>query len=145
MNLRPSGYEPDELPLLHPASKPRTDTRCVHAYRLWLRERAWMESNNDSEPFSFVSICHALGFDAGYVRRRVLHASSTRHGPARRYASTVKDSWLRMSMQWEPAPTVRRGDLSNCDTPRRDRCHRGRCELPAAPASAEVNVGLGTA
>ena len=31
MNLRPSGYEPDELPLLHPATRSKDYNRFRHA------------------------------------------------------------------------------------------------------------------
>ncbi len=64
--------------------------------RASLREHAWLQANDATEPFSFLSICHALGLDAGYVRRRVLHPSPNMQGPARRYAMKVAESWLRV-------------------------------------------------
>ena len=45
--------------------------------RAWYREHAWLTSEERTGPFSFASICDALGLNATYVRRRVLqHGSS---------------------------------------------------------------------
>ena len=33
---------------------------------------AWIQSTAQNEPFAFESICDALGFDSGYLRRRLL-------------------------------------------------------------------------
>ena len=40
------------------------------------RERSWFLSNDTSSPYSFVSICDALGLDPGYVRRLVFRRGS---------------------------------------------------------------------
>jgi hypothetical protein len=40
--------------------------------RAWQRERGWIEADDCSTPFSFVSICEVLGLDASYVRRWAL-------------------------------------------------------------------------
>ncbi len=68
----------------------------IRTDRASMRERAWLQADDESQPFSFVSICHALGLDAGYVRRRALHPTPNVQGPARRYAMKVGESWLRV-------------------------------------------------
>lgn len=65
--------------------------------RAWMQERAWMLADDPSQPFSFVSICHALGLEAGYVRRRVLRRVGETHRPARRYAAKAGESWARLA------------------------------------------------
>ena len=53
----------------------RKSGRCAlptRAYRIWARERAWIDTEDRSAPFSFTSVCEALGLDAGYVRRCAL-------------------------------------------------------------------------
>ena len=40
MNLRPSGYEPDELPLLHPASRSQTITDLAGGVKLTIDKKA---------------------------------------------------------------------------------------------------------
>jgi len=40
----------------------------------WLRERKWILSDDTSWPFSFVSICDALGLDPPYLRRLVFRS-----------------------------------------------------------------------
>ena len=109
-------------------------TAYFHTYRAWRRECAWMQANNPSQPFSFVSICHALGLDADYVRRRILHPStSQRNGPTRRYAEKAAESWLRMGSQCtEPGQT----QAVECP-PRRSR--RKRAEAPAASFGSARN------
>jgi hypothetical protein len=50
--------------------------------RAWQRELGWIEADDCSTPFSFVSICEALGLEATYVRRWALRTpleSETRH------------------------------------------------------------------
>jgi hypothetical protein len=76
-----------------------------HAYRAWLSDREWLLADDYSEPFSFVNICGALGFNAEYVRRSVLHPPPTDH-PARllRYAAKVEESWLRLRRQSAKGP-----------------------------------------
>jgi hypothetical protein len=64
--------------------------------RAWLRDRAWLQADNHSNPFSFVNICSALGLEAGYVRRCVLGPTSPqRQVNVRRYAARAEASWLR--------------------------------------------------
>jgi hypothetical protein len=43
------------------------------AGRLAREAEAWFWSEDDSWPFSFVSICAALGLEPGYIRREVNH------------------------------------------------------------------------
>ena len=68
----------------------------MRAQRNWLRDRAWLQSDDHRQPFSFVNICTALGFNADYIRRSVLHMSP-RNRPLRlhRYATKVEESWIR--------------------------------------------------
>ncbi len=77
----------------------------IKVYRAWLRERAWLQAEDHSSPFSFINICDALGLDAGYIRRRVLRPSAQPLKPTRRYAYKVKESWIRQGRQqherWE--------------------------------------------
>jgi hypothetical protein len=67
-----------------------------HLYRAWLKELAWVQSNDHNYTFSFVNICGALGFDADYVRRYVLSLPVAQR-PVRicRYAAKVGESWQR--------------------------------------------------
>lgn len=75
----------------------RPTTPHIRAYRAWLRDRAWFQSDAHSEPFSFVNICDALGLDAGYVRRCVLRPQDSQPPVrVRRYAASVKDTWARL-------------------------------------------------
>jgi hypothetical protein len=41
---------------------------------------AWLSSDDIGWPFSFVNICHALGIDPGWLRRRIRE----QRDPARR-------------------------------------------------------------
>ena len=66
----------------------------IQLQRAWLRDRAWVLADDFSVPFSFVNICGALGIDADYVRRCVLHRPAARP-PMRRYAAKAEESWLR--------------------------------------------------
>jgi hypothetical protein len=81
----------------------------MSAHRAWLRDRAWITSENDTDTFSFVSICNALGLNSGYVRRCVLHpeAHTIR---VRRYAERVKESWRRLRRDYGTTPTARLND-----------------------------------
>lgn len=91
------------LAVLMDAIRTLTKSPCATPYlqkqRVWMQERAWMLADDPSQPFSFVSICHALGIEAGYVRRRVLHRVGEAHGPARRYAAKAGESWARLADQ----------------------------------------------
>jgi len=62
----------------------------------WLRDRAWMQREDMADPFSFVSICAALGLSPGYVRRRVqLMQHENTSLRLHRYAAKVEESWDR--------------------------------------------------
>jgi hypothetical protein len=72
----------------------------TRALRAWLRDRAWLESDDHSRTFSFMNICAALGFNADYIRRFVLHLpSSDRPVRLHRYAAKVEESWLKQRRQ----------------------------------------------
>jgi hypothetical protein len=79
----------------------RRATPRVRSQNSWVRDRAWLQSEDHSEPFSFVNICDALGIDPGYVRRCVLCSPSGSARPARvrRYAATVRDTWIRLQKE----------------------------------------------
>ncbi len=96
----------DAVRTLRPLHSP---THQLSAHPAWLRDRAWITSENDTSPFSFVSICNALGLNSGYVRRCVLHpeAHTVR---VRRYAEKVKESWRRLSHDGGITPTARLND-----------------------------------
>lgn len=74
----------------------------------WLQERRWFLANNPGHPFSFVSVCDALGLDPGYVRRAVARAAQVqaagmpthRHAPRERRAPHLR-----------PVRPVRRGNV----------------------------------
>lgn len=69
----------------------------VRSQRAWLRDRAWIQSEDKSAPFSFTNICDALGIDAGYVRRCVLRPPEMQRPiRVRRYPERVKESWTRL-------------------------------------------------
>ncbi|MGD0946686.1 MAG: hypothetical protein ABSA52_04575 [Candidatus Binatia bacterium] len=91
------------LAVLIDAIRTLTKPPCAIPYlqnrRAWMQERAWMLADDPSQLFSFVSICHALGLEAGYVRRRVLHRVGEARGPARRYAAKAGESWARLAGQ----------------------------------------------
>jgi hypothetical protein len=69
----------------------------LQKHRAWMQERAWMLADDPSQPFSFVSICHALGLEAGYVRRCVLYRVGQTPAPARRYPAKAGESWARLA------------------------------------------------
>ncbi len=96
------------LDAIRTVAKPGSNLGQVASNRASLRERAWLQANDETQPFSFVSICHALGLDAGYVRRRVLHPSPSARGPARRYAMTVAASWLRVGAPYSSSTRFER-------------------------------------
>jgi hypothetical protein len=78
----------------------RTPTPRIRTHRAWLHDRAWLVSEDDSTPFSFVRICDALGLDAGYIRRCVLHPSGGGQPlRLRRYAASVEETWLRLQRE----------------------------------------------
>ena len=99
-------------------TKPPSAKPCLHRHRAFMQERAWMLANDESQPFSFVSICHALGLEAGYVRRRVLHRAGEATGPARRYAVKAGESWLRLAGQCGLSARARLGSVGHA-------AHRG--------------------
>jgi hypothetical protein len=99
-------------------TKLRSATPYLQRHRAWLQERAWMLANDESQPFSFVSICHALGLEAGYVRRQVLRCADGSYGPARRYAAKAGESWLRSAGQCKPGVQARFANVRHAE-------HRG--------------------
>jgi hypothetical protein len=80
----------------------------IRAHGTWLRDRRWFQSDEHSDPFSFVNICDALGIDAGYVRRCVLHPSDRRRVGLRYYAAAVEESWLQQSRSAKERSILRR-------------------------------------
>jgi hypothetical protein len=75
----------------------RSKTHPVRSQRAWLRDRAWIQSDDKGAPFSFANICDALGIDPGYVRRCVMRPSEIQRPiRVRRYPERVKDSWVRL-------------------------------------------------
>jgi hypothetical protein len=64
--------------------------------RAWLYDRAWFKADDHAQPFSFVSICGALGLEADYVRRCVLGPTCPKQQvTVRRYVARVEERWLR--------------------------------------------------
>jgi len=62
----------------------------------WLRDRDWMRRDDATDPFSFVSICSALGLSPGYVRRRVRQMQLSHDVlHLHRYAAKAEESWER--------------------------------------------------
>jgi len=80
-------------------------------YRSWVRELTWLQSDDHTYAFSFMSICGALGFDPDYVRRYVLSLPGQGR-PIRicRYAAKVGESWQR---QRRPAALLQRTSRAN--------------------------------
>lgn len=74
----------------------------------WLRDRDWMRREDAKEPFSFVSICSALGLSPGYVRRRVRQMQLANSGlHVHRYAAKAEESWDRQRRHDGLAPIIR--------------------------------------
>ncbi len=64
------------------------------AHREILKERAWFNSEDSSNTFSFQYICDSLGLNADYIRRRVLRRrTDTQSIRVRRYAAKAEESW----------------------------------------------------
>jgi hypothetical protein len=83
---------------IHAATAHRPTSSQIQSERAWLRERAWIQSEDKSQPFAFANICDALGLDASYVRHRVLRpADVQRPIRVRRYAERAVASWLALS------------------------------------------------
>ncbi|HVN87348.1 MAG TPA: hypothetical protein VMW17_21140 [Candidatus Binatia bacterium] len=90
----------------------RYRSRVTHGseYHEWRRERTWFQANDWSNPFSFLSICAALGLNADYVRRCVLRCSpGDRPVRIRRYAAKTEEAWARQRRA-RPAPARRSSD-----------------------------------
>jgi len=76
----------------HPSPSPQ-----IRLQRAWFRERAWIQSEDKADLFSFANICDSLGLDASYVRCRVLRPPDTQHPHrVRRYPERVKETWARL-------------------------------------------------
>jgi hypothetical protein len=79
------------------------DASDSHGRRLFLDALAWFRSDETGSPFAFVTVCEALGLDAGYLRlglRRWLDREvvSDRHIPwARRRSRAVEVSLRRVA------------------------------------------------
>ena len=106
----------------HPASPH------VRLSRALARDLAWVKADDALHPFSFVSICGALGLDADYVRRCILHPSRRqRPGRVRRYAAAVEESWLRqrrpLSGPMPPHASPRRRAAQRDAAPPERACH----------------------
>jgi len=79
------------------------DGEAADGSRAWMQEWQWVESEEHRYPFAFVSICNALGIDAAYVRRRVLHtAVAPLPMNGRRYAAKTEESWDRLRRPKRP-------------------------------------------
>ena len=79
----------------------------IRAYRVWLRERDWFQTDDRSQLFAFVRICDALGLNADYVRRCVLRPpSGQRPVRVRRYAAKAEEAWLRQRREHRVSPAV---------------------------------------
>lgn len=59
---------------------------------------SWIESTAQDEPFAFESICDALGFDSGYLRRRLLEGG---------FQAPMRRRTLRRSLIASPRPCSR--------------------------------------
>ena len=78
----------------------RPATPHMGAYRAWLREKTWFQSDDRSSVFAFVNICDALGINPDYVRRCVLKPASTSPPVrVRRYAAKSEEIWMRQRRQ----------------------------------------------
>ena len=94
----------------------------------WLRDRAWMQRDDLSEPFSFINICAALGLSPGYVRRRVRTMQEADNGlRVHRYAAKVEESWERQRRR------VDAGDTKIVVSLEHHKASRG----PRAPAKSD--------
>jgi hypothetical protein len=73
----------------------------LRAYRSWLRERAWFQADDRTQPFSFVNICDSLGLNPDYVRRCVLQpGGGQRPVRVRRYAAKAEEIWMRQRREY---------------------------------------------
>lgn len=85
----------------------------------WLQDQAWVSSEDHFTPFSFINICAALGFDAGYVRRLIRHMQCGSDAfRVHRYAAKVEESWERQRRGCSRPPSM---NGSHDTTPRTKR------------------------
>ena len=61
----------------------------------------WLTSDDESDPFTYVRICGALGIDAGWLRNRVLAARAARSDRPRLVVAPVEtvDDWTPLHAQ----------------------------------------------
>ena len=80
----------------------------LRAYRAWLHDRAWLQSDDRSQLFSFMNICDSLGLNAEYIRRCVLRPPPlARPGRLHRYAAKAEESWFRQQRHGKDHAVVR--------------------------------------
>lgn len=60
------------------------------ADRLFISTEAWFLSDDTSWPFSFVNICHALGFDVDWMRAGLVRWGETQRARAARGEAVVR-------------------------------------------------------
>jgi hypothetical protein len=71
------------------------------------RERGWFLSNDTSSPFSFVSICDALGLDPGYVRRVVFQPRADARSIRRKLSGRGVRDMRRRQFRGRPQNSAR--------------------------------------
>ncbi len=115
-------------------SRYRTRVAPLSGYKEWRSERAWFQADDPSNPFSFSSICAALGLNAEYVRRCVLRPPDSRRPvKVRRYAAKAEESWIR---QRRTRPLVEAvGQASEAEIGSRSHAIETRSGEPPAAAS----------
>jgi hypothetical protein len=96
----------------------------IAEYHEWRRERAWFQTDDPANPFSFSNICAALGLSVEYVRRRVLRPSVAEHPvKVRRFAAKAEEAWARQRR-----------------TPQRALAAGGPAEFKASAPSTEISA-----
>ena len=82
----------------------------------WNRDCSWLFSDDTAWPFSFVSICDALGLDPGYVRCLALR--DTGASPRRKARRAPGERWtayrlMRLRARRQPRAAATSGDGSS--------------------------------
>jgi hypothetical protein len=92
----------------------------------------WIASRDTSWPFSFESICHVLGLEATYLRRKLLTAASAvRDGAVRR----EREIWHAGGMMSSLRAVRMRGNQRKGTLRLRERRRRGRTAATVAHAA----------
>ena len=66
----------------------QTHAMTTRSLRLAQEAEAWLWNENSRWPFSFLSICEALGFDPSYLRRELIRVQpSVEHAPEQQSAA----------------------------------------------------------